>query len=337
MFTKTQLKLTLLYSLLFLSLFWLFSFGLYFWMENSLGEGYISRVRERRTQQGQFEGEYSGRETAIATIAGEVALNQLAGILIGINTTTFLVIPAVAWQLAKRSLAPIQTAHEKQRQFVSDASHELRTPLTIMSGEIDVALSKPRPARQYRRVLKSTREELARLGSLVENLLFLARQEQAVTTNLSEEVDMTDLLSSLVARLKPLYAKKQLAVSLRPPQENITVPGNTRLLRQLFLNLLDNAIKYTPKGKILVTLSDAGKQAKITVKDSGVGINPEDQTKIFDRFYRVDIARSETKGCGLGLAICQVVVKLHGGTITVASVLGKGSTFTVLLPAKPAV
>lgn len=332
MFTKTRLKLTLFYSLLFLSLFWVFSFGLYYWMDRSFGEGYISQVRQRQAQQGQNIGEFDDSKTTIVTIAGDVALNQLRNILIVLNGISLLVIPAISWYLAKKSLAPIQLAHEKQKQFVSDASHELRTPITIMIGEIDVALKKVRTVIDYQHILKSNKEELARLTSLVENLLFLAREDQNSMTTLSDTVDITDLLSELIAQFKPVYTKKHLSVHFQPAEKSIVIKGNTQLIRQLFFNLLDNAITYTDKGEILITLAQEGKYAKVSIKDSGVGISQEHRAKLFDRFYRVDSARSETKGYGLGLAICLAIVKRHNGTITFISSPHKGSTFTVTLP-----
>ncbi len=332
MFTQTQLKLAFFYSLLFLALFWIFSFGLYFWMDRSFGEGYISRVKQQQVQRGQNIGEFDDSKTTIVTIAGDVALDQLRNILIAINGISLFVIPAISWYLAKKSLAPIQIAHEKQKQFVSDASHELRTPITIMTGEIDVALNKERSVKEYQHILKSNKEELIRLTSLVENLLFLAREDQNNIVTLSDTVDITDLLSTLIVQLKPVYTKKHLTVHFQPDEESIAIKGNTSLLRQLFFNLLDNAIKYTDKGAIWITFSRDDKYARVIIKDTGIGISQEHQARLFDRFYRVDTARSETKGYGLGLAICQAVVKRHNGTITFISSPHKGSTFTVALP-----
>lgn len=329
MFTKTQLKLTLFYSVFFLSIFWLFSFGLYFWMERSFGDFYISQVKQRQVQQGQNEGEFDDKKTSIVTIAGDVALNQLRDILIAINGISFFVIPSISWYLAKRSITPIQIAHEKQKQFVSDASHELRTPISIMTGEIEVALNKARSVNEYQEILKSNKEELTRLTSLVENLLFLAREDQKSNIVFSDMIDLTDLISTLIVQCKPLYINKHLRVNFHPAEENIVIKGNTSLLRQLFFNLLDNAIKYTNKGEINITLNRVGNYAKIAIQDTGIGINKEQQTKLFDRFYRVDNARSEKKGYGLGLSICHAVVKRHNGTITVTSTPHKGSTFTV--------
>ncbi len=332
MFKQTQLKLTLFYSLLFLFLFWVFSLGIYLWMERSFGEGYISQVRQRQVQQSQNDGDFDDRKAIVVTIAGDVALDRLLNILIAINGISLFVIPTISWYLAKKSLTPIQIAHEKQKQFVSDASHELRTPISIMTGEIDVALKKVRSVADYQHILKSNKEELTRLTSLVENLLFLAREDQNNKASLSDTVDMTDLISTLIVQLKPIYTKKHLPIHFQPAEENVVIKGNTQLLRQLFFNLLDNAIKYTNKGEIWVTLSQENKYAKVTIKDTGLGISQEHQARLFDRFYRVDTARSETKGYGLGLAICQAIVKRHNGTINLASSPHKGTTFNVFLP-----
>jgi signal transduction histidine kinase len=301
-------------------------------MDSSFGEGYISQVKQRQTQTGQYTGEFEDKKNAIVTIAGDVALDQLRNILIVINGISFFVIPAISWYLAKKSLAPVKRAHEKQKQFVSDASHELRTPISIMTGEIDVALTKIRPVSEYQSILKSNKEELTRLTSLVENLLFLAREDQQNTASLLDTVDITDLLSTLIVQLKPLYIKKHLTVYFQPAEESIVINGNLPLLRQLFFNLLDNAIKYTNKGEITITLNNDGKYTKVSIKDTGIGISKEHQTQLFDRFYRVESARSEIKGYGLGLAICQAVVKRHGGNIVVNSMPHKGSAFIVTFP-----
>lgn len=331
MFTHTRLKLTFLYSLLFLACFWAFSFGLYFWMERSFGEGYISKVKQQ-TQQGQFQGEFDEQKAIIVTKTTDIALLQLRDILLAINGVALLVIPTLSWYLVKKSLAPVQAAHERQKQFVSDASHELRTPIAIMTGEIEIALHKNRTREEYQKVLKSNKEELTRLTTLVESLLFLARDDQAKNISLKEKIDLTDLLTEVIASLRSSYLRKKLKLVFFPPEANVVVSGNQSLLRQLFFNLLDNAIKYTEKGDVGVKLSQTHKFARIEIADTGRGINEEEQKKLFDRFYRADNVRFKTQGYGLGLAICQAITNRHKGTIRVLSKPEKGSIFTVLLP-----
>jgi signal transduction histidine kinase len=301
-------------------------------MDRSFGEDYITQVMQRQSEQSQVQNETDDSKTEAVTIAGDVALNQLRIVLITMNGISLLVIPAISWLLAKKTIAPIQIAHEKQKQFVSDASHELRTPLSIMTGEIDIALGKDRSVSEYKNILHSSKEELKRLTSLVENLLFLARDGQTNRVSFTETVDMTDLLLSLIAQLKPIATKKHLEIYFDPPEENVVLKGNGSLLHQLFFNLIDNAIKYTNKGKVQITLKQVGKIAQIYIQDSGIGISEENKVRLFDRFYRVDTARSQIKGYGLGLAISQAIVNKHCGSIRIDSTLGNGSTFIVSIP-----
>lgn len=328
----TRLKLTLFYSLLFLSLFWIFSFGLYKWMDFSFGEGYVSQIRQKQ-QYGHNIGEFDDSKTAIVTIAGDVALNQLRTILLVLNGGLLIVIPITAWFLAKRALSPVAKIHEQQKQFVSDASHEMRTPLSIISGEIEVTLNKKRIPEEYRRTLVSTKEEIDRLSKLVENLLFLARQDQEKIHAQMKSVDITDLVSSVLASLESKITEKQLKVDFTPPQESILLLGEEPFFYQLFVNLIENAIKYTPKkGSVTISFLKKKSTAIINIKDSGTGIHKEDQEKIFNRFYRVDLSRSETKGYGLGLAISKAIVQRYNGRITVHSIINKGSIFSVEFP-----
>ena len=301
-------------------------------MDRSFGENYISEVHQQQTQQNQNQVEFGENENTIATIAGDVALNRLKTVLLMINGIFVIVIPLISWWLAKKSLDPIRSAHEKQNQFVANASHELRTPISIMIAEIDVALKKIRSAEDYKIILKSNREELDRLGSLVKNLLFLAHEDISRQNSIAEDVDLTDLLSTLIVQFKPLYLKKGITVKFYPAEDSVIVNGNISDFRQLFSNLIDNAIKYTHKGKIDINLSQTNKFTKVSISDSGIGISPENQKSLFDRFYRVEMARSETKGYGLGLSICKAITDRYHGDIAVNSKPHKGSTFMVIFP-----
>ncbi len=302
-------------------------------MDRSFGESYVSKIKQQQIQRGQYEGEFDDQKTTIVTIAGEVTMGQLANILIVLNAGLLLIIPITSWFFARRTLAPIKQVHEQQKQFVSDASHELRTPLTIMLGELEVALQKQRSNNSYQQILLSNKEELNRLSTLVENLLFLAREDQNKNDLQFVTVDITDVVSSVIAHLNSEIKKKRLEIKFKPPEENIAVYANTSLLTQLFFNIIDNAIKYTPaKGIITVSLVKKNKIVEITVKDTGIGIAPNIQEKIFERFYRVDSSRSLSRGYGLGLPICRVIVKRHQGNVTLHSAEGKGSTFVISLP-----
>jgi signal transduction histidine kinase len=327
MFRKANIKLTLIYSSLFLVSFWAFSIGLYFWMENYFGKSYISEIE----QEGEFE--LDEQDMGIANIAADIAQDRLERTLLILNGAMIVIVPGIAWLTTRRTLAPVQRIHEQQKQFVSDVAHELRTPLSIMSGELEVALRKERTLEDYRQVLYSTKQETDRLIELSQNLLFLARADQGRQAIELEKVDITDLIGSIIARLQVESTDKEIAIRFEPEGEPTFVWGQPAMLRRLFFNLIDNAIQYTPsRGEIRISLATGKQYAQVRIRDTGVGIPPEDQEKIFDRFYRLDPSRSRTKGYGLGLAICKSIVELHHGSITVRSALGKGSTFTVILP-----
>ncbi len=302
-------------------------------MDHSFGERYISRVRQAQQQTGQHEGVFEDTKTAIVTIAGDVALDQLRDILLALNGAFILIIPTLSWFLAKKTLEPIVIAHEQQKQFVSDASHELKTPLSIMAGKMEVILKKDRTNRDYKQTIISNKEEVSRLTGLVESLLFLARDDQGKYVMQAEAVDLTDIINAVCAQLQHRIKDKNIAIHLRSTNDNLIVSGQEDLLQQLFFNLLDNAIKYTPSlGTVWVTLKKTKQAALVSIRDSGIGIPHPELKKVFDRFYRVDPARSSSKGYGLGLSIARTVVEKHKGKIEITSVEGKGTTVTVLLP-----
>jgi signal transduction histidine kinase len=219
------------------------------------------------------------------------------------------------------------------RQFSADASHELRTPLTIIRGEIELALRSPKTPEEYRSVLESTLEEIMRLTSIIDNLLMLAKADQGTYHANFSEVDLKALVDELYEDSEVLAESKNIHVELRAG-EPITIVGDRLRLRQLMLNLIDNAIKYTPDGgTVKLSLEGHNGSAVFAVQDTGIGIPLEEQEKIFNRFYRVDKARSrELGGTGLGLSIARWIAELHRGTIGVQSEPNKGSTFTVTLP-----
>lgn len=219
------------------------------------------------------------------------------------------------------------------RQFSADASHELRTPLTIMRGEIELALRTPHSDQAYRRVLASTLEEILRLTSITDNLLFLAKADRGLHEFHMDRVDLGSLTDELYEDSRVLASPKNISITLTNA-ERVTIVGDRIRLRQLFLNLIDNAIKYTPEGgSVSFGVARKNGTALFEVSDTGVGIPQEELGKVFDRFYRVDKARSrEMGGSGLGLSIARWIAELHRGSIVVHSEINKGSTFTVQLP-----
>jgi heavy metal sensor kinase len=227
----------------------------------------------------------------------------------------------------------LDDAFRRQRQFTADSSHELRTPLTAIKGQVEIALSRPREPAAYREVLQAVNEEVDRLIRLVGSLLTLARADSGQIPIASEAVELPELVRAAAEQVQATAEKRDVHLAV-VPGASLTLQGDEDLLLQLLLNLLDNAIKYTPPGgRVTAGWSTNDTQVELRVHDTGVGIAPEHLPHIFDRFYRVDKARSRAEGgAGLGLSICRWIAEAHGGSISVESAPGQGSTFTVRLP-----
>jgi heavy metal sensor kinase len=232
-------------------------------------------------------------------------------------------------------IARLDDAFWHQRRFVADASHELRTPLTIIKGDLSLTLARPRDADHYHQVLTEIDEEVDHMNRLVKRLLILARADAEGLTLRRQTVDLSVLLADLIEQTRPLAEAKGLTLTAQIAHD-LTASVDPDAVTQVVLNLLDNAIKYTPSGQVRLSAHrarhDSG-QILIAVSDSGIGIPAEHLPRIFERFYRVDQARSrELGGAGLGLAIARRLARAHGGGVVVHSVPEKGSTFTVRLP-----
>ena len=227
----------------------------------------------------------------------------------------------------------LEKAFQRQKQFTSDASHELRAPLAVIEAESSLALQKERPPSDYRQSLETISQESKQMSSLIEQLLTLARADAGKEQWNFTDVNLGRVITNLSADVEVLCQEKGLSCQLGQIQD-LVVKGDAARLRELFMNLLDNAIRYTPApGTVSVSLHREGEMAIVAIKDTGVGIAAEDMPFIFERFYRVDKARSRAQGgTGLGLAICRYIAEAHGGKIEVESQVGVGSTFSVWLP-----
>jgi heavy metal sensor kinase len=228
----------------------------------------------------------------------------------------------------------LQAAFDREKRFTADASHELRTPLTALKGRIGVTLTRPRSPEEYQRTLRKLEEEVDRLARLSNDLLFLARLEQNRLPPHLEEQEFSDLLHAIVDQMLPLAEGKgiRLVEQISP---DLAVQGDADHLIRLFINLLDNAIKYTPRGgQIRIQADRNGGKVRTAISDTGPGISPEHQAQVFDRFYRAEADRSRSSGgAGLGLAIAAEIARAHRGSIEVQSKLEQGTTFSVYLPA----
>jgi signal transduction histidine kinase len=231
-------------------------------------------------------------------------------------------------------LARLDATFQAQKQFVADSSHELRSPLTVIKGNLEL-WRKARSEEDRQIAAAAIEQETARMTRLVENLLFLAQMEATPVRSaqpvLREPVELDSLLLTVYQQARAIGRGHQITLA---HEDVVTVQGDRDQLQQLLLNLVDNAIKYTPTGgTISLGLYGAGDWARLEVSDTGIGIPTDDLPHIFDRFYRSDKARSRTMGgAGLGLAIVREVAEAHGGRVEVFSTPGEGTLFRVWLP-----
>ncbi len=223
----------------------------------------------------------------------------------------------------------------RSRQFAADVTHELRTPLTILRGETELALRSGRDQEELRKVLESNLEEISRMSYLIEDLLLLSKSDLGQIPLKMEPIYLPELIVELHHQAQLLAAAKSIRVDLNCPRQDIFILADNLRMRQVLLNLLTNAIKYTPAGGkvgIDIELTDRD-QVRITISDSGIGIAQEELELIFERFYRVDKTLNRNDGgSGLGLSIAKWIVEAHDGTISVSSTPGQGSRFSVTLP-----
>lgn len=233
-------------------------------------------------------------------------------------------------------IARLETSFGALRRFTADASHELKTPLTVMRADVERAMHPAAEGSEKMQALEEALQETARMSDLVDSLLTLARADEGRFDLHREPIDLAPLVRDVYETAVILGEDAGLTVTLSVLEEG-TVDGDVRRLRQLFLNLITNAIKYTPRGgRVELSLSQrTGNEVAFSVRDSGIGMSAADLPHVFERFWRADRARSratERGGFGLGLAISQWIAQAHGGHITVQSRLGRGSVFTVTLP-----
>ncbi len=220
-------------------------------------------------------------------------------------------------------------AFQIQRQFTDDASHELRAPLTVLKGELDVTLKRERSTEEYRETLVRCREEVKRLSRLASDLLVLARSDSAVPLEHVADVDIRGLIHRVVSRFDSAAATRGVHLAIHA--EQVTLPGDERMLEQVVSNLVDNAVRYCRSGgEVRIELADEG-GAVLTVRDDGPGISPEHVPRLFVRFFRGDPARQRSDGTGLGLAIAKAGAEAHGGHLEFVG-NGPGAIFRLCLP-----
>jgi two-component system OmpR family sensor kinase len=235
-----------------------------------------------------------------------------------------------------RLLDRLDQAFEQQRRFIADASHELRTPVAILRGEAEVAISQPsRSPAEYRESLVVLHQEAKRLAKIVEDLFTLTRADSGQYPLSLQDFYLDELITECARSVRALADGKQISVVVEAEPE-LQICADEPLLRRMLLNILDNAIKYTPAGSsVSLSCRTVNSGVEIVVADNGPGIPVPLQSRIFERFFRVDLARSRGTnegGAGLGLSIARWIVEAHDGRLELSRSDAAGSTFTALLP-----
>ena len=244
------------------------------------------------------------------------------------------IISLTGWVLGGMAMQPIRQSYEQLQRFTADASHELRTPLTAIRNHAQFGLLEPIDFNQQQSSLENIDQIAESMGMLVRDLLFLARHQGQLELEALQIINLVSWLEPLIEEYTHQSLAKGLQFTSELPEQSVMLSMNPDLMRQAVTNLLSNACCYTPSGgRVCLRVFLQSRWVIIEVQDSGIGISEVDLPHIFERFYRVDTVRSrQTGGFGLGLAIAQQIVQVHGGQLTVTTCLGEGSTFQIQLP-----
>ena len=263
----------------------------------------------------------------------QIMMQYVVKFLLILGFCGVLFIIPISYLLAGKSLKPIKSIFENQEHFIADASHELRTPLAVIQTNVEVLqLKKDELLNDNEKWLTNISSEIDKMDRLITDLLFIAQEGNKKNLNNKKQFNLSELCEELVA-LMTLEAKEKNILLTANIQKNIMYIGDLERIQQAIRIIVDNAIKYTPgDGAVLLDLYKTQRTIYISIKDTGIGLTPEDQKQIFSRFYRVDNSRHrEEGGGGLGLSIADMIVRQHHGKIKTESKLNAGSTFTIIL------
>jgi signal transduction histidine kinase len=328
MFRSALLRLTAWYLMIIMLISLFFSVTIYQLSTRELGLGF------GRLKSGLLVPRELDNLNALLQDQIDRSKERLAWRLFYFNLGILCLAGALSYTLAKKTLQPIEEAHEAQSRFTADASHELRTPLTVMKSEIEVFLrGKQQKSSEAISLLQSNLEEVNKLDALATGLLALSRYHAGLASPQFRWLSLKSVAEEAIGRITKMAEQRQIALVLTG--EDVKLEADRASLTELLSILLDNAIKYSPnKATVTVQLAGDTHSASVSVIDQGAGIHASDLPYIFQRFYRADRSRSKEKaaGYGLGLSIAQQIARLHHGHFEVASEPDKGSTFTVRLP-----
>jgi signal transduction histidine kinase len=330
-FTIAYLKLTGFYILIVMIISVAFSIAIYRISSTELGRGLVRQsrfLREMPNNDNEFQPPDDFERIRNEQL--NESSHRLEVNLIYFNLLILILASVASYFFARRTLRPIENSMEAQNRFTADASHELRTPLTAIRTEIEVNLrDKKLNLSEAKNLLKSNLEEIGKLETLSGALLKIARYQDGPKGSF-EKVSLEEVLVESYEKVQSLAEKE--SIKFENDFQNLYINGDKEALVELFVVLLDNAIKYSPKrSKVFIDIAKDKHMAKVKIKDKGIGIKASDLPHIFDRFYRADSSRckEQVQGYGLGLSLAKQIVELHNGKITATSRPGKGSEFVV--------
>ncbi len=341
MFESARLKLTAWYFVM-ITLLTVSLSALFYSQTNRILQREYDRI-ENRLQHQVFQN--NSGDTFVATmpvpisarrlLPGDIisARKQILARLILSNVMIILVFTALGYWWAGQTLAPIEAAHWAQQRFVTDAAHELKTPLTALKTSLEVNLMQPKLSASLKKILQENLTDVQGLEKLVQSLLSLTQASRKAIT--LSPVTVTSVVDSAIRLIKPLADQKQIEIKTKLADETQQILSQTDALIELLVILLDNAVKYSePKSVITISTVKTLQGLKLMVQDQGIGMTSEQQQHIFERFYRADAARNKqvALGFGLGLAIASELAQILKVKFEVKSEVGKGSSFSVLIP-----
>ncbi|MFL5509963.1 MAG: sensor histidine kinase, partial [Gemmatimonadaceae bacterium] len=261
---------------------------------------------------------------------------DLIAAFVGVALLALVLVAAGGFFLVRKSTDPIERSIEFMRRFMADAAHELRTPITILRNRAEIALQQPRDTSDYISALQGVEAEAHRLGSIVDSLLVLARADTGERQIEKERIFLDDIAIDAAAAASVMARQKGVDITVEDFEE-APVVGDASLIRQLVMIILDNAVKFTDAGgKVRVGVSIQDQAPTFSVDDTGIGIKQDELSRVFQRFFRGETARSRTDGAGLGLSIASWIAREHGAEISLKSEMGVGTRVVVTFPRVPA-
>lgn len=332
MFKEASLKLTAWYLAIIMLISFAFSLALFQVATREVGFGLRAPQVSLDSPSQQNSITFFQNLDQIRAQRVEESRDRILNDLFIFNFIILLAGGAISYKLARKTLEPIEEAHDSQVRFTADASHELRTPLSAMRSEIEVALRSSKISeKEARELLSSNLEEISRLTILSESLLKLARYQHGLPEDTLEKINTDELIDSAIKNISSKLKSKNIKMKKEIKAKEIY--GDSSLLNELITIILDNAIKYSKENtQINMKVDKVGGDTIMTISDQGMGISVEDLPHVFERFYRADSSRSETQGYGLGLPIAAEIIKLHKGKIDIKSQMDKGTIISVSLP-----